>query len=132
MYTCIYAFIILNNITIKNKKKSKMMILVIKIFTFIGLTVTLFLILKDLKYIYNKYKESKEPYVNVLAYHHFVSKKDKEKYYKDNEYVLSIEDFEEQLKWLKNDNYIPINTQDLYDWLNGTKKIRQKIYLDTN
>ena len=125
------AFIILNNRTIKNKKKSKMMILVIKIFTFIGLTVTLFLILIDLKYIYNKYKESKEPYVNVLAYHHFVSKEDKEKYYKDNEYVLSIEDFEEQLKWLKNNDYIPINTQDLYDWLNGTKKLDKKSILIT-
>lgn len=98
---------------------------------YLGLILLLLVVIFDGISIWKIYKESKEPYVNVLAYHHFVSKEDKEKYYKDNAYVLAIEDFEEQLKWLKENDYHPITTSDLYKWLNNEKELDTKSVLIT-
>lgn len=98
---------------------------------YLGLILLLLVVIFDGISIWKIYKESKEPYVNVLAYHHFVSRKDKEKYYKDNEYVLSIEDFEEELKWLKENDYHSITTSDLYKWLNNEKELDTKSVLIT-
>ena len=98
---------------------------------YLGLILLLIVVICDGLSIWKIYKESKEPYVNVLAYHHFVSKEDKEKYYKDNAYVLAIEDFEEELKWLKENDYHPITTSDLYKWLNNEKELDNKSVLIT-
>lgn len=98
---------------------------------YLGLIAIFIVIIFDAIDIWKIYKENKEPYVNVLAYHHFVSKEDKERYYKDNEYVLSAEDFEEQLKWLKENDYHPITTNDLYEWLNNEKELDSKSVLIT-
>lgn len=98
---------------------------------YLGLILLLLVVIFDGISIWKIYKESKEPYVNVLAYHHFVSKEDKENYYKDNAYVLAIEDFEEQLKWLKENDYHPITTSDLYKWLNNEKGLDTKSVLIT-
>lgn len=98
----------------------------IKIYGFFVLIIYFVILIFDVNHIISIYNESKLPYVNILAYHHFVSKQDKELFYSDNEYVLAIEDFEEQLKWMKDNGYHSINSQMLYDWLNG------EIELDNN
>lgn len=53
----------------------------------------------------------------VLAYHHILSKEEKDLYQKDNNYTITDEEFEEQLIFLKKHNYNPINSAELKCWL---------------
>lgn len=53
----------------------------------------------------------------VLAYHHILSKEEKDLYQKDNNYTITDEEFEEQLIFLKKYNYNPINSAELKCWL---------------
>ena len=69
--------------------------------------------------------------VLVLTYHHILTKEDKEKYFKDNMYIASVEDFEEQIKYLKENNYNSITTDDLYSWLQYEKELPEKSVLIT-
>lgn len=69
--------------------------------------------------------------VLVLTYHHLLNKDDKEKYFKDNMYVATTEDFEEQLKYLKENGYNSISSDDLYDWLQFKTELPEKSVLIT-
>lgn len=69
--------------------------------------------------------------VLVLTYHHLLNKDDKEKYFKDNMYVATTEEFEEQLKYLKENGYNSISSDDLYDWLQFKTELPEKSVLIT-
>lgn len=69
--------------------------------------------------------------VLVLTYHHLLNKDDKEKYFKDNMYVATTENFEEQLEYLKENGYNSISSNDLYDWLQFKKELPEKSVLIT-
>lgn len=69
--------------------------------------------------------------VLVLTYHHLLNKEDKEKYFKDNMYVATTENFEEQLKYLKENGYNSISSDDLYDWLQFKKELPENSVLIT-
>ena len=75
--------------------------------------------------------EKSIPTVVVLAYHHFTTAEEKELYHSDNKYVLAIEEFEKQLKYLKSEEYIPITTEELYRWLNEEIDLPEKSVLIT-
>lgn len=69
--------------------------------------------------------------VYVLTYHHILKSKDKEKYANKNMYVVTLEDFERQLKFLKDNGYNSITTDDLYNWLNFDIELPEKSVLIT-
>lgn len=69
--------------------------------------------------------------VLVLTYHHILNKEDKNKYFKDNMYIATTEDFEEQLNYLKENDYNSITIDDLYDWLQLKKDLPEKSVLIT-
>ena len=75
--------------------------------------------------------KEKDSGIIVLAYHHFVESTEKENYYKDNEYVMDINKFEEQLKYLKRKEYIPITSKDLIEYINNEKELPEKSVLIT-
>ncbi len=69
--------------------------------------------------------------ISVLAYHHFMSSKEKEKYAKDNNYVISIEDFTKQMKYLKEHGYQSIDPQKIVCYVKNECKVADKSVLIT-
>ena len=64
--------------------------------------------------------------VSVIIYHNFVSEEDIENGVEFGEYAISPEDFEEDLKYLKNNGYTTITSNDLIDFINGNKPLPVK------
>ena len=131
-------FIIINRVNFLERlinlvnKKIKISFKVIKnIFKYLGILILLLVfVFIGINYIKNE-KEKNIPTVAVLAYHHFTTAEDKALYYSDNKYVLAIEEFEKQLKYLKDEGYNPITTEELYQWLNGEIELDKKSVLIT-
>ena len=67
----------------------------------------------------------------VLTYHHFLPKKYKEKYYKENYYVLETEKFKQQMKYLKENNYISITPDKIECYINKKCDIPKKAFIVT-
>lgn len=95
------------------------------------LVVGLFLSL--ISFVYKKYPYlfyNNENNVIVLAYHHFVPKEEKQ-YYSDNGFVITVDEFEEQLKYLKKRKYNPITLEELYCWKKKECSLPKKSILIT-
>lgn len=88
-----------------------------------------FLVIFGLPFIYN-YTMSKNDVI-VLAYHHFMTNDEKELYAKDNAYTISTENFEEQLKYLKDNGYKSITSSDIYCYIEGKCDLKGKNVLIT-
>ena len=69
--------------------------------------------------------------VIVLAYHHFLDEKEKNEYESDNGFVISTKNFEEQLKYLKDNGYKSMTSKDLECYLKKTCKLKGKNVLIT-
>lgn len=69
--------------------------------------------------------------VAVLAYHHFLKRSDKKLYQKNNQYVISTEQFEMQMKYLKNNGYNSISIDNLYCFVEGKCSVPSKAFLIT-
>lgn len=67
--------------------------------------------------------------VTVIMYHHFITEQDIKNGVKFNEYSISPEDFEEDLKYLKNNGYTTITSDDLAEYLHGRKPLPAKAIL---
>lgn len=67
----------------------------------------------------------------VLAYHHILSKEEKDLYQKDNNYTITSEEFEEQIKFLKINNYQSINPAELKCWLENLCELSNNSVLIT-
>ena len=65
----------------------------------------------------------KEIAIPVLAYHSFMKNEDKWKYAPNDKYVMEIEKFEEQLKYLRDNGYESIDIKTLLKWMNGEGSI---------
>lgn len=64
--------------------------------------------------------------VPVIMYHNFVTKQDIENGVKFDEYSLAPEDFEADLKYLRENGYTTITSKDLLEYLHGNKPLPQK------
>lgn len=69
--------------------------------------------------------------VPVLTYHTFMTKTEKNKYWKSDKYTMDIDVFEEQLKYLKEHGYNSITLEDLYKWYNNEKVLTNKDFVLT-
>lgn len=78
--------------------------------------------------IYNLHQS---PQVVVLSYHHFLDEVNRNKYEKDNEYVVSKENFEKQLKFLKEKGYESMTSDELECWINKKCEFSSKKVLIT-
>ncbi|MDO4482035.1 MAG: S-layer homology domain-containing protein [Bacillota bacterium] len=67
--------------------------------------------------------------VTVIMYHHFITEQDIRSGVKYDEYSVSPEDFEEDLKYLKNNGYTTITSDDLAEYLHGRKLLPAKAVL---
>lgn len=68
---------------------------------------------------YFKYKDG----LPILGYHHIVSDEEKEKYYADNRYVLSISVFEKQMQYLYDHNFKTLTLDEVYEYYYHDLKI---------
>ena len=64
--------------------------------------------------------------VPILTYHHFLTIDEKNEYAKDDKYTMPIVQFEEQLKYLKENGYNTIDLEDFYLWYIGKKTLTDK------
>lgn len=74
---------------------------------------------------------NKELSIPVLAYHSFMKNEDKWKYAPNDKYVMEIEKFEEQLKYLHDNGYESIDIKTLLKWMNGETKISNRNFVIT-
>lgn len=107
----------------KIKKNIKKAILLITILVSLSLLTIYCFYLKDNK--------TSDDGIIVLAYHHFLPKEDKEKYMKDNYYVMSTEQFEEQMKYLYNNGYKSIDVDSIICYINDECNVPKKSFLVT-
>ena len=67
----------------------------------------------------------------VLSYHHLLKEKDKNKYKNDDRYVISVEAFEEQMQYLKDNNYNNITVDDIKCYMKKECSIPEKAFIVT-
>lgn len=75
----------------------------------------------------NEIKASKE--IPILMYHHMLKKR--ENRYKNNESVIHVEDFEEQMKYLHEQGYYTIKPEELKKYLKGEICLPEKSIMIT-
>ena len=78
--------------------------------------------------LYFNFKERK---IAIFAYHKIVTQEIKNKYYKDNKWVDTVERFEEQMKYLYENNYKTIPMSEFENWRNTDKKYPIKTVMIT-
>ena len=78
--------------------------------------------------IYFNFKERK---IAIFAYHKIVPQEIKNEYYKDNKWVDTVERFEEQMKYLYENNYKTISMSEFENWRNTDKKYPIKTVMIT-
>ena len=86
----------------------------------------LFMILFIVIAIYNNSKK-----VIVLSYNHMLTESEKEHYFKDNNSVITVENFEKQIKYLYDHKYHPITIDELKCYVENTCKLDNKSVLIT-
>ncbi|MEG1732949.1 MAG: polysaccharide deacetylase family protein [Longicatena sp.] len=79
------------------------------------LLVVCFFVVYGAQVMYTKSKGTREELV-VLGYHHIVPDKDKETYYKNDMWVVSCSDFEQQMKLAHDLGYQSISLEQVYNW----------------
>ena len=56
------------------------------------------------------------PKVAVLCYHNIATAEEKANYPEENDWIITVDNFEEQLKYLQKNGYKTITTEELYKW----------------
>ncbi len=62
----------------------------------------------------------------IVGYHGVVSDKEKDEKYSSNRYFLSQTQFEEQIKYLYEHQYVTLSMDDIYDYYLGKKEVHKK------
>ena len=94
--------------------------------------IIIFLIILLLYFIgFIEVNNKKENGIIVLAYHHFLPQKDKEEYWPNNYYVMATEKFEEQMKYLKDNNYTSIEPEKIECYIKKECTIPDKSFVVT-
>ena len=69
--------------------------------------------------------------IPVLTFHRIVSDEDKKKIYPHNQWVGSAKVFESMMKYLHDNGYETISTNDFYEWYIGNREYGKKTVLIT-
>lgn len=69
--------------------------------------------------------------IPVLTFHRIVSDKDKKEIYPNNQWVGSAKVFESMMKYLHDNGYETISTEDFYEWYIGNREYGKKTVLIT-
>ena len=64
--------------------------------------------------------------VPILTYHGFMTSEEKKKYALDEQYTISTDAFEEQLKYLKDNGYKTITLDEFYEWYTNQRTLTNK------
>lgn len=73
----------------------------------------------------------REPKVSILGYHNVASKEEKEKYPDEQLWTISVENFEEEMKYLHDNNYKTLTMEEFYKWKKGEMEVPFKSVLIT-
>ena len=71
------------------------------------------------------------PKIAVICYHNIGTAEEKAKFPKEQEWTIEVENFEEQLKMLKDNNYKTLTLEEFYNWKKGKIKLPYKSILIT-
>lgn len=94
--------------------------------TFIYITITILFVL--LLILFKEYN-IKGQQVPILLYHHFLTEEELKNYNNSDEYAVSVENFEKQMKYLYEQNYKTITLDELYCWKKNKCKIPTKSFV---
>ncbi len=82
---------------------------------------------KQKKIIINKKEEIQNTdKIAILTFHRISTQETKDKYFKDNEWVQSVDMFEQQMKYLHDNNYKTLNLDEFNCWYDGECKFDKK------
>lgn len=96
-----------------------------KIYIILGAILILFIA----ALIINFFRE--KDHVAVLCYHNIATKEERENFPEEKEYTIDVENFEKELKYLKQHNYKTLTMEEFYNWKKGNIKIPIKSVLIT-
>ncbi|MEG0822915.1 MAG: polysaccharide deacetylase family protein [Erysipelotrichaceae bacterium] len=105
--------------------KKKITKIIISIAALIIIIPTIFITI----YAINKY--NKRNGIPVLAYHEVVEDNEKNNYYKNNIWVMDKSHFEEQMKYLADNDFYPLTMKEYSDWKLNNKELPKKSILIT-
>lgn len=71
------------------------------------------------------------PKVAVLCYHNVATEEEKAKYPEESDWIITVENFEEQLQYLQKHGYKTLTTKEFYDWKQGKIELPYKSVLIT-
>ena len=81
---------------------------------------------------YSTYKGTNATKIPIITYHKIVSDKDKRrKPYRNDKWTISQSDLEEQIGWLRKNNYRTISCDEFYLWHQGKIKLPKRSVLIT-
>lgn len=69
---------------------------------------------------------NREDVIPIIGYHHIVPDADKQAFFPNNMWVISLSDFERQMQLLKEDGYHSVTLEDVYAWKMGKKDLDEK------
>lgn len=73
----------------------------------------------NINHLNDIYIINNENRIPIFAYHRIVPKKSKEEYFKNDQWVQSVDDFEKQMKFLSDNNFKTISMDQFYCWYKG-------------
>ena len=88
------------------------------------IVISSFLVLKNLP-------SKKTDRIPIITFHRLVENNIKKTKYKDNEWVGSIDTFENMMKYIYDNNYKTLSSEELYDWLNKKIELPKKSVMIT-
>jgi len=77
----------------------------------------------------SRYYDHNNSFVPVLVYHHILH--DEENHFGENSFIVSVENFKQQMKFLKDNNYITITLNQLENYIKGNTELPGKCVLIT-
>jgi len=109
-----------------------------KVFILIFVTLFIFLMFfivkpknNEVKYLRETDNEKHTDRIPVLTFHRLVPDDVKKEIYPDNQWVGSIDVFEEMIKYLYDNGYKTISTEEFYEWYIGNVEYDKKTVLIT-
>lgn len=85
----------------------------------------LFVFISGIIYIRNKEK------IPVLCYHNLATAEEKANFESEKDWTIDVQNFEEQLKYLKKHNYKTLTIKEFYEWKQGKIELPHKSVLIT-
>lgn len=92
--------------------------------------ISIVVILIFLLFIYLVYIKI-NPKISVLCYHNVATEEERANYLEESDWIITVENFEEQLRYLQKHGYKTLTTQEFYEWKQGKIELPYKSVLIT-